>query len=56
MKYVASNRNRRKIFKQIVNVANLHVIFFTMYEKDLATEVYLDLSDTCMMKLFYKSS
>ena len=44
-----------KIFEQIVTVAYLHVISFTEHEKETATEVPLEPSETYMMTLFYEN-
>ena len=41
-----------KILKQILNVAYPHVVSFTVHEKDIATEVYLEPSQTYILELF----
>ena len=42
-------KNSCKIFEQIVTVACFHIILFTMHEKHIAREVYLEHPQRYMM-------
>ena len=49
---VVCKRYHWKIFEHVVTVAYLHVILFTMLEKDTVSEEWLEPSQTYMMKYF----
>ena len=48
-------RLRVKVYDQTVTVAFVHVISFIIHEKETATEIYLEPSETYMIELFNES-